>query len=167
MLSCRIASVEAASDRACCRLAPFHQDRSAGRVRRYPTHHRCAVGGDRSAAACRVTRGRSVARTLIPGVLRAVVPPSARDEYHERDYRSTAVRAYCLVMEITPAGGRRGRPARQAPRRAWPGGLVDFPPRRRRRGAQATDEPPSRAPVGVEELGRAGAARVPARPTLP
>lgn len=37
MLSCRIASVEAAPDRVCCRLALFHLGRSACRVRRYPS----------------------------------------------------------------------------------------------------------------------------------
>jgi transposase len=37
LLSCRIASVEAAWDQACCRLAPFHQDGGARRVRRYPS----------------------------------------------------------------------------------------------------------------------------------
>ena len=37
MLSCRIASVEAAPDQTCCRLAPFHQDSGVVRVRRYPS----------------------------------------------------------------------------------------------------------------------------------
>jgi transposase len=37
LLSCRTASGEAVSDRACCRLAPFRQGRSAGRGRRYPS----------------------------------------------------------------------------------------------------------------------------------
>jgi transposase len=35
--SCRIPLVDAASDRACCRLAPFHQSRGGCRVRRYPS----------------------------------------------------------------------------------------------------------------------------------
>ncbi len=37
MLSCRIASGEAVSDQACCRLAPFHQDTGVTRLRRYPS----------------------------------------------------------------------------------------------------------------------------------
>jgi transposase len=37
LLSCRIAVAEVASGQACCRFAPFHQDASVGRVRRYPS----------------------------------------------------------------------------------------------------------------------------------
>jgi transposase len=37
VLSCRIAMAEVASGRACCRFAPFHQDTSVGRARRYPS----------------------------------------------------------------------------------------------------------------------------------
>jgi transposase len=37
LLSCRIASAEAVSDRVCCRLAPFHQGNALGRLRRYPS----------------------------------------------------------------------------------------------------------------------------------
>jgi hypothetical protein len=37
LLSCRIASQEAAPDRACCRFAPFHQDTSVRRAGRYPS----------------------------------------------------------------------------------------------------------------------------------
>ena len=37
MLSCRIAVAEVASGRVCCRFAPFHQDTSVRRARRYPS----------------------------------------------------------------------------------------------------------------------------------
>jgi transposase len=37
LLSCRIAVAEVASGRACCRFAPFHQDTSVRRARRYPS----------------------------------------------------------------------------------------------------------------------------------
>jgi transposase len=36
-LSCRIASREGAPGGSCCRLAPFHQPRRKGRIRRYPS----------------------------------------------------------------------------------------------------------------------------------
>ena len=37
MLSCRIPPADAASEQACCRLAPFHQGQGASRARRYPS----------------------------------------------------------------------------------------------------------------------------------